>query len=44
MFRGAGAKELFIADADTLIAGSTTTWVDWFGDSCDGYFNTECFM
>jgi len=44
MFRGAGAKDLFIEDADALIAGADATWSSWFGDDCNGFYNTECFM
>lgn len=44
MFRGAGAKDLFIEDADALITGADFTWSSWFGDDCNGFYNTECFM
>lgn len=44
MFRGVGAKDMFIEDADALIAGADSTWSSWFGDDCNGFYNTECFM
>jgi len=44
LFRGAGAKALFEADEDALIAGADATWAGWFGEGCAGFYNTLCFM
>jgi YHS domain-containing protein len=43
MFRGSGAKDLFIADFDELSADSDELWTSWFGEDCDGYYDTNCF-
>jgi hypothetical protein len=44
LFRGEGAKDLFLADADALTAGADALWSTWFGDNCNGFYNTLCFM
>lgn len=43
LFRGEGAKDLFLEDAGALIAGADATWSTWFGDNCNGFYNTLCF-
>ena len=45
LFRGTGARDLFLNDGNTdeLIEGSTSLWASWFGDSCDGFYDTICF-
>ena len=44
MFRGTEAKELWLENADTLISGADSLWGSWFGDGCEGFYNTGCFV
>ena len=45
LFRGEGARDLFMEDPATFIAGADATWAEWFGDAqCGGFYNTMCFM
>jgi len=43
LFRGSGAKELFVNKSQTNIKGGESQWTGWFGN-CTGFFNTQCFM
>lgn len=43
LFRGEGAKTIFLDSLETMIAGADATWANWFGDQCDGFYNTMCF-
>lgn len=43
MFRGLGAKDLFLESQQECIEGADSTWASWFGDHCDGFYNTLCF-
>mmetsp|Transcript_16843 Transcript_16843/g.21863 ORF Transcript_16843/g.21863 Transcript_16843/m.21863 type:complete len:218 (-) Transcript_16843:284-937(-) len=43
MFRGSGAKDLFLESFDDLSTNADDLWESWFGESCDGYYDTGCF-
>ena len=43
IFRGEGAKDLFLEDIDELIDGADSLWGSWFGTDCDGFYDTMCF-
>jgi len=41
LFRGEGAKELFLANKDELITSGDALWDRWF-NGCFGFFFTDC--
>lgn len=43
MFRGEGAKDLWLEDEAALVLGADVLWASWFGEGCEGFYNTLCF-